>query len=384
VTVNPGRHAAQALGLARQRLAGASAPSLPEQGLFYYDIRDERQLHRGKVAVLFPGQGPQYANMLRALSAKYPIIGETFDEADRIFATMAQGRRLSESFWVPPEAEATYCQSDETVHAAVFLANVALYRLIRARGIRIDVLLGQSAGEYAALVAGGLLSLADGLRAIYRRTLAVMNLPGSARGRMVSVSGDLDAVRRVLAEAPAYVTLAAVNAPGQGIVAGEEEGIEFIVRWCAANGLEARPLPVSHAYHTRLIAAAAPTFRAELQRMSWRAPAVPVLSSVHGRYYAPTVEPGFMARHLALQYVQPLDFVRHVRTLHDDGVRFFIESGPKWSLTAFVQSTLAGRPYLAQASSHPKVGEVEQFHRLLAFSYVHRLSHEGEVSSDEA
>lgn len=384
VTVNPGRHAAQALGLARQRLAGASAPSLPEQGLFYYDIRDERQLHRGKVAVLFPGQGPQYANMLRALSAKYPIIGETFDEADRIFATMAQGRRLSESFWVPPEAEATYCQSDETVHAAVFLANVALYRLIRARGIRIDVLLGQSAGEYAALVAGGLLSLADGLRAIYRRTLAVMNLPGSARGRMVSVSGDLDAVRRVLAEAPAYVTLAAVNAPGQGIVAGEEEGIEFIVRWCAANGLEARPLPVSHAYHTRLIAAAAPTFRAELQRMSWRAPAVPVLSSVHGRYYAPTVEPGFMARHLALQYIQPLDFVRHVRTLHDEGVRFFIESGPKWSLTAFVQSTLAGRPYLAQASSHPKVGEVEQFHRLLAFSYVHRLSHEGEVSSDEA
>lgn len=383
MTLQSGRSARQALGLARQMLAGAGAPSLPEQGLFYYDIRDTRQLHRGRVAVLFPGQGPQYANMLRALSAEYSIIGETFSEADRIFATMADGRRLSETFWVPPAAEATYSQSDETVHAAVFLANVALYRLIRAHGIRIDVLLGQSAGEYAALVAGGILSLEDGLRAIYRRTLAVINLPGSARGRMASISGDLDAVRRVLAEAPAYVTLAAENAPGQGIVAGEDDGVEFVMRWCAANGLEARVLPVSHAYHTKLIAGAAPAFRAELQRLSWRAPVLPVLSSVHGRYYPPAVEPGFMARHLALQYVQPLDFVRHVRTLHDDGVRFFVESGPKWSLTAFVQTTLAGRPYLAQASSHPKVGEVEQFRRLLAFSYVHRLLQEDEVSRGE-
>lgn len=382
ITVPTGRSARQAIGLARQMLAGASAPSLPEQGLFYYDIRDARKLHRGKVALLFPGQGPQYANMLRALSAEYPIIGETFHEADRIFATMAGGRRLAETFWVPPEAEAAYRQSDDTAHAAVFLANVALYRLIRAHGVRVDVLLGQSAGEYAALVASGILSLEDGLRAIYRRTLAVIDLPGDTRGRMVSISGDLDAVRYVLSKAPAYATLAAENAPGQGIIAGEDAGVEFVTRWCAAHGLEARVLPVSHAYHTKLIAGAVPTFRAELQRLSWRAPEIPVLSSVHGRYYPTTVDPAFMARHLALQYVQPLHFAQHVRTLHDDGVRFFIESGPKWSLTAFVQATLVGRPYLAQASSHPKVGEVEQFGRLLAFCYVHRLFQGDEVSHD--
>lgn len=372
LTLPKGQPALKALERARRLLAGPGTPSLPEQGLFYYDTRDPRQLHAGKVAVVFPGQGPQYVNMLRELASEYPVVARTFAEADAAFEALA-GRRLSGTFWVPPEAESTYRQEDDTVHAAVFLANVALFRLIRSWGIRVDVLLGQSAGEYAALAASGMLSFEEALRAIYQRTLNVTRLPMSSPGLMASISGDFDRIRGVLREAPGYATVAAENAPGQGIVAGETSAVEYVLRWCAANGFEARALPVSHAYHTQLIAKAVPTFRADLERLTWRDPQLPVLSSVHGRYYPSSVQPRFMARHLALQYVLPLRFWQHVRQLHDDGVRLFIESGPKWSLTAFIQATLKGEPYMAQASNHPKTGEVEQFHRLLAFSHVHHL-----------
>ncbi|EAU69724.1 type I polyketide synthase [Stigmatella aurantiaca] len=372
MTLPKGRPARESLERAKKLLAGVGVPSLPEQGIFYYDSRDPRQLHQGKVVAVFPGQGPQYANMLRELAAEYPIVAKTFAEADEAFLPMA-GRRLSETFWMPSEAESTYRQDDDTVHAAVFLANVALYRLIRSQGIHVDVLLGQSAGEYAALAASGMLPFAQALQAIYKRTVTVTRLAIPSPGRMASISGDLDRVRRVFPEAPGYVTVAAENAPGQGIVAGEILAVDYVMRWCRANGFEVRELPVSHAYHTNIIANAVPTFRAELQQLSWKDPELPVLSSVHGRYYQAPVQAPLMARHLALQYVLPLQFWRHVRQLHEEGARIFIESGPKWSLTAFIQATLKGEPYLAQASNHPKTGEVEQFQRLLAFSYVHHL-----------
>ncbi|MFY1832271.1 beta-ketoacyl synthase N-terminal-like domain-containing protein [Myxococcus fulvus] len=375
MTLPKGQGARKALERARTLLAGAGSPSLPEQGLFFYDVRDARQLHTGKVAAVFPGQGPQYANMLRELAVEYPLVASTLAEADAAFSAMT-GQSLSSTFWVPPGTEERYRQDDDTVHAAVFVANVALYRLIRAQGIRVDVLLGQSAGEYAALAASGVLSFEQALRAVYRRTRAVTGLRVASPGRMLSVSGDFDRLRRVLPEAGGYVTVAAENAPGQGIVAGDVEAVEFVTRWCRANGFEVRVLPVSHAYHSRIIAGAVPLLRAELEQLTWNAPELPVLSSVHGRYYAPEMDARFMARHLALQYVLPVNFGQHVRQLHDEGTRLFIEAGPKWSLTAFIQATLKGLPYLAQASNHPKLGEVEQFHRLLAFSYAHHLLHE--------
>ena len=382
MTLPKGQPATRGLERARRLLAGTGTPSLPEQGLFFYDTRDPRQLHSGRVAVVFPGQGPQYVNMLRELAAEYPVVASTLAEADAAFQGLAE-RRLSDTFWVPPGSESSYRQDDDTVHAAVLAANVALFRLIRSWGIRVDVLLGQSAGEYAALVASGMLTFEQALRAIYQRTLTVTRLPVGSPGMMASISGDFERIRGVLAEAPGYATVAAQNAPGEGIVAGETQAVEYVLRWCAANGFEARPLPVSHAYHTQLIAGAIPPFRAELEKLSWSEPRLPVLSSVHGRYYASPVQPRFMARHLALQYVLPLQFAQHVRQLHDDGVRIFIESGPKWSLTAFIQATLKGRPYMAQASTHPKTGETEQFHRLLAFSHVHHLL-SGEVPSHGA
>jgi acyl transferase domain-containing protein len=372
MTLPRGQSARKALERARTLLGGTGAPSLPEQGVFFYDTRDSRQLHMGKVAAVFPGQGPQYANMLSELAVEYPIVARTFEEADEVFASMT-GRSLTSTFRVPPGSEESYRQDDDTVHAAVFIANVALYRLIRAQGVRVDVLLGQSAGEYAALAASGMLSFEHALRAIYRRTLAVTRLPVTTPGQMLSISGDFDKLRQFLSEARGYVTVAAENAPGQGIVAGEAQAVESVAKWCRANGFEVRVLPVSHAYHTQLIAGAVPIFRAELERLSWHEPELPVLSSVHGRYYASPVEARFMARHLALQYVMPVRFGQHVRQLHDEGVRLFIEAGPKWSLTAFIQASLKGMPYLAQASNHPKIGEIEQFHRLLAFSYVHHL-----------
>ncbi|GEN12056.1 Ketoacyl-synthetase C-terminal extension [Myxococcus fulvus] len=115
-----------------------------------------------------------------------------------------------------------------------------------------------------------------------------------------------------------------------------------------------------------------PRLRAELSRFTWRAPEVAVLSAIHGRYYEAPLPEAFLARHLALLDTQPSRLGPHVRLLHDDGVRVFLEAGTGETLGACLQTL----PDVVRLEHPTPAGEVARFHRLLAFSDVHRLLNE--------
>ncbi|MBZ4401138.1 type I polyketide synthase [Myxococcus sp. AS-1-15] len=115
-----------------------------------------------------------------------------------------------------------------------------------------------------------------------------------------------------------------------------------------------------------------PQLRSELTRFAWRAPEVAVLSAIHGRYYEAPLPEAFLARHLALLDTQPSRLGPHVRRLHDDGVRVFLEAGTGETLGACLQAL----PDVVRLGHPASTGEVARFHRLLAFSDVHRLLNE--------
>ena len=73
------------------------------------------------------------------------------------------------------------------------------------------------------------------------------------------------------------------------------------------------------------------------------------------------------------QLVLPVRFREAVETLYARGCRLFLECGPKRSLSNFVADTLAERPHGAQATLHPRVGELEQFARAVGWAYVHQV-----------
>ena len=132
-------------------------------------------------AFLFPGQGSQAVGMGKALAERYPEARAVFAEADRVL-----GVALSRLCFEGPAEELTQTQNTQP---ALLVTSVAAYRVLEARGARPACAAGHSAGEYAAHVAAGSLSFADGLRLIRRRGEAMAGAGAVRPGSMAAVLG---------------------------------------------------------------------------------------------------------------------------------------------------------------------------------------------------
>src|SRR5271157_2874650 len=145
-----------------------------------------------KLAFLYPGQGSQYANMLRPLCAAEPIVADTFAEADSVMAPLL-GKPLSEFLFVDDtdpvalgRVEEDLLRTDIT-QPAVLTVNVPLTRLLAAYGVRPDFTVGHSLGEYGALVAAGALSFADALQIVSLQAPELREIVTKGSGKMVAV-----------------------------------------------------------------------------------------------------------------------------------------------------------------------------------------------------
>jgi len=354
---------------------GGDPEPLGQMGIFA--AGPHSPMRGAKVAITFPGQGGQYANMLRPLAHAYPVVARTLEEADRVYLRLT-GRTLTGSFYT--EDAKNYRQNDEDIHAAVFLVNVALYRLLVAHGIHAELLIGQSAGELAALVAAGSLSLEQGLHAIHSRTVAVLEMPTQDPGTMAALSCSSDQVPELLVDLPAgsYATLAADNGPRACIVSADKRALPVLEERCKAEGIECTVLAVSHGYHSMLIGDARPAYRRVLQGLTFHPPAVRLLSTIDAADYGERPLSDYPA-FLTSQFVEPVRLRQAISEAHRQGARIFIEAGPKWSLTQFTREILKGQQHGAIASIHPKVGDMEQFKRVVGYSFVNGV---GQLSAD--
>ncbi|MEW5848271.1 MAG: beta-ketoacyl synthase N-terminal-like domain-containing protein [Myxococcota bacterium] len=323
-----------------------------------------------KVTVAFPGQGPQYVNMLREAAARFPTLREVLQRVDVAYQRLA-GRTLTSAFIV--EDASNWQQRDEDIHCAVFAVNCALYELLRAHGLKADSVLGQSAGELSALVAAGVLSLEDGLGAVRERTLSVLALQTADPGQMVALACSAQTAARLMEGLPGYAALAADNAPNACIVSGARAAMTALVERCQQQGVEATVLAVSHAYHSQMIAGARDRYLRLLRTLTFREPQCEIFSTITGGSLA-GMRAADWPEHLASQFVLPVALRQAVEAAYASGTRMFVECGPKWPLTTFIGEILEGRPHAALATIHPKVGEVELLQRALAFLHVHGVA----------
>ena len=104
------------------------------------------------------------------------------------------------------------------------------------------------------------------------------------------------------------------------------------------------PLPVSHAFHTTIVAPASEPLRRTLERLRLQPPSLPIVANVNGEFYpmGPGVVPQ-MLDILAQQVASPVQFVKGLQTLYDAGARVFVEVGPKKALQGFVDDVLGDR-----------------------------------------
>ena len=318
----------------------------------------------GKVAFLYTGQGSQYAGMLAELRRTEPVVAATFDEADAIMRPLLDGRALSDIIFGGDDAALT---PTEITQPAVLTVDVALTRLLALHGFHPDLVMGHSLGEYGALVAAGVLTFEDALEAVSARGREMADLRIADNGAMAAVSAPIEEVEQLVAGIDGYVVLANVNSGNQLVLGGATAAVERAIELLLERGHRAMRLPVSHAFHTQIVAPAAEPLRAMLQRVTLSPPRIPVIANVDGEFHAR--EPERIIESLARQIASPVQFVKGLHTLYDAGARVFVETGPKRALWGFAADVL-GDDAMTLFTNHPKVGELASFNQALCGLYA--------------
>jgi [acyl-carrier-protein] S-malonyltransferase len=273
------------------------------------------------VAFVFPGQGSQKVGMGRAMAEAFPQGRSAFDEADGALA-----EPLSRLIFEGPESD---LQLTANTQPAILTASIAAWRALAPRVKRPAFVAGHSLGEYSALVAAGVLGLADAVVAVRRRGQYMQEAVPVGVGAMAAILGlDLPAIQKACAESAQgqVVSPANINSPGQIVIAGHKEAVERASAACKASGAKrAVPLPVSAPFHCALMAPAQERLARDLAKLAFRDAEVPLVNNVDAR----VVRRGDECRDgLVRQVSAPVRWIEVVEGLVREGVRTVVEVGP--------------------------------------------------------
>ncbi|RJP69950.1 MAG: [acyl-carrier-protein] S-malonyltransferase [Comamonadaceae bacterium] len=287
-------------------------------------------------AFVFPGQGSQAVGMLDAW-ADHPAVRETLQEASD-----AMGEDLGKLIHEGPSDVLAMTVNTQPV---MLVAGIAAWRVWRAEGGALpSVVAGHSLGEYSALVAAGVLTLAQATPLVRFRAQAMQDAVPAGAGAMAAVLGlDTASVIAGCAEAQAsfgsgsgeVAEAVNFNDPVQTVIAGSKAGVDKAGELLKARGAKrVLPLPVSAPFHSSLMKPAAEKLREKLAGTSFGIPSIPVINNID---VAVETDPDRIRDALYRQAFGPVRWVECVGAIKARGIDTLIECGPRKVLAAMVK-----------------------------------------------
>ncbi len=340
---------------------------------------------RGKLGLLFPGQGSQYVGMLRDLSCQFPAMLDSLGAADESFAAEraeSETLRLSDFIYPHPAFEEGARRQQETALRATDVAQPALgamglgaLKVLAGFGVTAEATAGHSYGELVALCAAGRLEAARLHQLSNARGRLMAGRAGAEdRGAMLAVQTTEAELRRFLEEQQLQLIVANRNSPSQFVLAGSKAQIEQAATALEKQSVRARVLPVAAAFHSPLVADARDPFAKVLAEIPLLAGRLPVYANSTAALYPAAAESALEL--LANQMVEPVDFTAEVRQMHADGVATFLEVGPGHVLTDLVQAILPGQEVAAVALDASKGARSGTFDLAAALCRLAALGHQ--------
>lgn len=303
-------------------------------------------------AFVFPGQGSQSVGMLDAWG-DHPVIAQTLAEASEALGQDV-GQLIKEG---PKEALALTTNTQPVM----LVAGVAAYRAWMAEtGAAPAAVAGHSLGEYSALVASGVLTLAQAAPLVRFRAQAMQDAVPVGVGAMAAILG-MDAIKVIAGCAEAtlafgqntseIVEAVNFNDPGQTVIAGSKAAVDKACEILKANGAKrALPLPVSAPFHSSLMKPAAEKLREKLATTDFAAPEIPVINNIE---VAVETDADRIRAALYRQAFGPVRWVECVQAIKARGLTTLVECGPGKVLagmTKRIDPELTGTPLFDPAS----------------------------------
>ncbi|RJR48115.1 MAG: SDR family NAD(P)-dependent oxidoreductase [Deltaproteobacteria bacterium] len=284
------------------------------------------------LALVFPGQGAQYAGMGHELYKKFPIIREYMDRAmavadfdllDLMFNNREED--LQKTRWQQP---------------ATFTLEYSMVQHLLSLGIKPAAMAGHSLGELTALATSGVFSFEDGFRLVNQRAICMdkaclLNLDP---GIMIATDMPLELVEaKVKALHDVFITN--YNAPNQIVIGGETNTVQALRLAIKEDGYRATQLKVSMSFHSPIMRVIHDEMLEFITPLPFHAPKIPVISNTTKEPFP--ADPAEIKRIVMAHLESPVQWISNVRTLWNDfGIRVFLEVGPGDALSNLITETL--------------------------------------------
>ena len=276
-----------------------------------------------KVAFVFPGQGSQKVGMGRSFVEDFPLAKSLFDQANQIL-----GFDLAKLCFEGPEDA---LRETQIAQPALFTVSVIAWSCLQSKWDKQpSAVAGHSVGEYAALVASGVLTFSDGLKLVRKRGELMADLAKRRPGSMSAILGleakdALEACLQAKSELNRLVSVANYNGGGQIVISGETVAVERASEIAKEKGAKrVIPLPVSGGFHSPLMVSAGDALYEQLIQTTMRIPQVPIVINVTADYAR---HPDDLLGGLTMQVSRSVRWEESMQRLLADGFDTFIELG---------------------------------------------------------
>lgn len=281
-----------------------------------------------KIAYVFPGQGSQWAGMGKDLAASLLEARAVFEEADSVL-----GFSLSRLCFEGPEDVLRQTVNAQPAIMTMSMVHLRTSPLIADRP-QPSFVAGHSLGEYTALVAAGTLPFADALRLARERGRLMQEAGDRAPGGMLAVIGlDEAAVRAVCGDSG--MEIANINSPGQIAISGPASAMERATLLAKEKGAQrVVPLPVSGAFHSRLMQPAADGMAKAVAGLRFRDASIPIVANTTAQ---PLTGGDALKAELLHQLCHSVLWQKSVEWMIGESVAEFVEIGPGQVLTGLIR-----------------------------------------------
>ncbi len=327
--------------------AGRPSWSTPDGAWFAGEQDSTRK--RGGLALLFPGQGSQYTNMLVDLACQFPQMQSTLARARHIKSEQQGGHDLNELIYpISVFNDAARAENENhlrlTQHAqpAIGASSIGALNILQYFGLTADATAGHSFGELTALCAARVISEED-LHRLANKRGELMQAKDGDHGAMLAVSASAAVVHEFLEAESLDLIIANNNAPTQVVLSGASDQIDSALASLKERGVTAKKLPVSAAFHSIYVSDAEKPFAEYLEDIEFEHHETSVYANTTSERYPDDTNKSRAL--LAGQLARPVEFVTQIENMYAAGIDTFVEVGPGKTLSALVKSILGDREY---------------------------------------